>query len=80
MKTFTSSGMMAPASVPHVITVDNFHQSEPSPRSGIIRRETTYVSATDSSEVTHTSWVSGASKCIFAASWYRAWVTVSLAR
>src|SRR5262245_15660320 len=34
VNTFTNSGMMAPASVPHVITVDSFHHNEPSPRSG----------------------------------------------
>src|SRR3712207_4793016 len=33
VKIFTSSGMMAPASVPHVMIVDSFHQSDPSPRS-----------------------------------------------
>ena len=38
VKTFTSSGMIAPASVPQVITVDSFHQSELSPpRSGTSR-------------------------------------------
>src|SRR2546427_8247809 len=35
VKTFTSSGMIAPASVPQVITVDSFHQSVPSPRVGM---------------------------------------------
>ena len=35
VKTLTSSGMIAPASVPQVMTVDNFHQSEPSPRLGM---------------------------------------------
>ena len=33
VNTFTSSGMMAPASVPQVITVESFHQSEESPPS-----------------------------------------------
>src|SRR4026208_1054323 len=33
--TLTNSGMIAPASVPQVITVDSFHQSDPSPRCGI---------------------------------------------
>ena len=41
VKTFTSSGMIAPASVPQVMTVDSFHHSVPSPRSGIRRYETT---------------------------------------
>src|SRR5690349_683676 len=31
VKILTSSGMMAPASVPQVMTADSFHQSEPSP-------------------------------------------------
>ena len=37
VNTFTSSGMIAPASVPQVMTLDSFHHSVPSPRSGIIR-------------------------------------------
>ena len=37
VNTLTSSGITAPASVPQVITLDSFHQSEVSPpRSGII--------------------------------------------
>ena len=35
VKTLTNSGMMAPARVPQVMTVDSFHQSVPSPRSGM---------------------------------------------
>src|SRR5262245_49156818 len=31
VNTFTSSGISAPAKVPHVITVDNFHHSVESP-------------------------------------------------
>ena len=41
VKTFTSSGMIAPASVPQVMTVDSFHHSVPSPRFGMSRYETT---------------------------------------
>ena len=41
VNTLTSSGMMAPASVPQVMTVDSFHHSVPSPSSGISRYETT---------------------------------------
>ena len=42
VKTFTSSGMIAPASVPQVMTVDSFHHSVgSSPRSGISRYDTT---------------------------------------
>ena len=37
VKTFTSSGMIAPARVPQVITVESFHQSDPSPSSWISR-------------------------------------------
>ena len=38
VKTLTSSGMIAPASVPQVITVESFHhRSESPPRSGMIR-------------------------------------------
>src|SRR5687768_8904828 len=62
VKIFTSSGMMAPASVPQVMIADSFHQSEVSPpMSGIRKNETTNVSATETSEVSHTSDVSGAS-------------------
>src|SRR5436190_22906000 len=35
VNTLTSSGMIAPASVPHVMMVESFHHSEPSPMSGI---------------------------------------------
>ena len=41
VKIFTSSGMIAPASVPQVMTVDSFHHIVPSPRSGISRYEIT---------------------------------------
>src|SRR5215472_17099640 len=62
VKTLTSSGMMAPASVPQVITVDSFHQRVPSPRPGIRSQETRYVRATEITEVIHTRAVTGASK------------------
>ena len=35
VNTLTSSGMIAPASVPQVMIVESFHQSVPSPRSGM---------------------------------------------
>ena len=42
VKILTSSGMIAPASVPQVITVDSFHQSVPSaPRPGMMTFDTT---------------------------------------
>jgi len=67
VKIFTSSGMMAPASVPQVMTVDSFHQRVPSPSPPISTEEATYVMTTDTPEVIHTSEVSGASKFILAA-------------
>ena len=41
VKIFTSSGMIAPASVPQVMIVASFHHSVPSPRSEISTYETT---------------------------------------
>src|SRR3954470_13904202 len=67
VKTFTNSGMIAPARVPHVMTLESFHQSEPSPRFGIIKYDTMYVSTTDRIDVIHTRNVSGASKFILSA-------------
>src|SRR5215208_6301794 len=58
VNTFTNSGMIAPASVPHVITLDSFHHRLPSPRSGIIRYDTMYVRATERIEVSQTRNVS----------------------
>ena len=73
VKTFTSSGMIAPARVPQVTTVDSCHQSELfPPRSGISSSDRMYVSTTETIEVTHTSSVSGASKCMRATEPYRA--------
>src|SRR4029077_9656183 len=77
VKTFTSSGMIAPASVPQVITVDSFHQSEPSPRSGTRKYDTVYVMTTDTIDVSHTSEVSGASKFILSTLRYRLLATDS---
>src|SRR6266567_4160599 len=67
VKTLTNSGMMAPASVPHVMIVASFHHSVPSPRPGISHQETRYVRPTDTSDVIHTRLVSGFSKFIVAA-------------
>src|SRR2546421_12760600 len=62
VKTFTNSGMIAPASVPQVMTSDNFHQSVASPPIvGIRSRDARNVSATETSDVSQTSVVSGAS-------------------
>src|SRR5881628_1855727 len=62
VKTFTNSGMIAPASVPQVITVESFHQRVPSPRSLMRTYEAIYVSTTETMEVSQTRNVSGASK------------------
>src|SRR5690348_162869 len=68
VNTFTNSGMIAPASVPHVMTADSFHHSELSPpRVGIIPFETINVRTTERIEVNHTRNVSGASKFILSA-------------
>jgi hypothetical protein len=39
VKTLTSSGMIAPARVPHVMIVESFHQRVPSPRSWMSTQE-----------------------------------------
>ena len=67
VNTFTSSGMIAPASVPQVMIVDSFHHSVPSPRSPISQFETTYVRTTDTIEVSQTRNVSGCSKFMWSA-------------
>src|SRR5262245_34492314 len=77
VKTLTNSGISAPASVPHVMTVESFHHIVPSPRSLMSRYDTMYVMATDTSEVSQTSEVSGASKFILSALPYRALATAS---
>ena len=65
VKTFTNSGMIAPASVPQVMIDDSFHHSVVSPaRFGISNHDRAYVSTTETMDVSHTSDVSGASKFI----------------
>src|SRR5690348_3389915 len=62
VKIFTNSGMSAPASVPQVMMSDSFHHSVVSPcSSGMTSFETRKVTATEMSEVSHTSVVSGCS-------------------
>src|SRR5258706_6827855 len=73
VKTFTSSGMIAPASVPQVMIVESFHHIVASPPSvGMSRYETAYVTPTDRIEVIQTSDVSGASKFMTLAALYLA--------
>src|SRR5262245_23538679 len=62
VKIFTSSGMMAPASVPQVMIIPSFHHNVPSPRSAMSSRDTMNVRMTETIEVSQTSEVSGASK------------------
>src|SRR5215475_4050720 len=64
VKTLTSSGMMAPARVPQEMIMESFHHSEPSPRPGMISRETMKVRMIETNEVIQTSEVRGASKFI----------------
>src|SRR5215467_4538117 len=80
VKTLTNSGMMAPAAVPHVMTVESFHHSVPSPRSGISRYETAYVMTTETNDVSQTSEVSGASKFIRSALPYLAFANASFTK
>src|SRR5512143_209906 len=70
VKIFTSSGMIAPASVPHVMIVESFHQSVPSPNAGISRYERRYVIAMETNEVSQMREVSGCSKLNLADSPY----------
>src|SRR6266576_4378300 len=73
VNTLTNSGIIAPASVPQVITSDNFHHNVGSPPMlGIRRRDATNVSATETSDVSQTSVVSGVSKFMWSTFWYRA--------
>jgi hypothetical protein len=68
VKTFTSSGMIAPAAVPQVMISDSRHHIEESPAiSGMRKYELTKVTMTDTTEVKMTSWVSGCSKFIVSA-------------
>ena len=68
VKTLTSSGMIAPASVPHVMMAESFHHCVVVPgQIGMSRYDAMNVKTTDTSDVTHTSWVSGASKFILSA-------------
>src|SRR4051794_33382896 len=80
VNTFTNSGMIAPASVPQVITAESFHQSVPSPSSGIIIFETMNVRTTERIDVSQTREVSGASKFILSAFAYRALAIAPLIR
>src|SRR5215510_6917553 len=83
VNTLTSSGMIAPASVPHEMIADSFHHrpngSAESPLP-IRRYDTMKVSRTETIEVSHTSTVSGCSKFILFELLYLAFVRASLMR
>src|SRR5712691_1272552 len=79
VNTFTSSGMIAPASVPQVMIADSFHHIVVSPpRFGMMSLETANVTMTEMIDVNHTSVVSGASKFISSTSRYFARAAASL--
>src|SRR3954465_10819379 len=69
VKTLTTSGMMAPASVPQMMMSESFHHWEwcPPPRVGMGTYETGNVRTTETIEVSHTRNVSGCSKFILLA-------------
>src|SRR5277367_2185321 len=76
---FTSSGITAPAKVPHEMMVPSFHHCEESvPMVGMISFETTYVNAMDTNDVSHTKEVSGASKFILSTLPYLAFANALL--
>src|SRR3989442_1484469 len=78
VKILTTSGRMAQASVPQVMTVESFHHSVPSPRPLTKSHEARYVIATDTKDVSHTSRVNGASKFMRATPAYWARTQASL--
>src|SRR5215471_6816672 len=81
VKTLTSSGMMAPASVPQEMMLASFHHNVESPaKLGIISQETTKVRIMETKEVTQTNEVKGASKFMSSALPYRALAQASLTK
>src|SRR5215510_4039943 len=81
VKTFTSSGMIAPASVPQEMMVESFHHSVLSPpRSGMISLETTKVRMIETNEVIQTREVRGASKFMSSELAYRALAMASFTK
>src|ERR1700694_1849774 len=81
VKTFTSSGITAPARVPQEMMHESFHHRLVSPpRTGMIILETTKVRAMETNEVSHTSEVSGASKFMSSLLLYRLLAIASLTK
>src|SRR5579871_1634423 len=72
VKTFTNSGITAPASVPHEIIRESFHHKVGfPPRSGIVSLETMNVAMIETIDVIQTREVRGASKFIWSLLPYR---------
>src|SRR5215471_1212212 len=68
VKTLTSSGMIAPAAVPHEMMIEScHHRSVLPPSSGTISLETMKVRTIETAEVMMTRLVNGRSKFISAA-------------
>src|ERR1051325_2591816 len=81
VNTLTSSGIIAPASVPQEMMAASFHHSVSfPPSSGIIILETTNVRMMETIEVSQTSEVKGASKFITSEVPYFALAKASLAK
>src|SRR2546422_627222 len=81
VNTLTSSGIIAPASVPHEMMVASFHHRVVSPpKLGTMMLETKKVSTTETIDVIQTSEVSGVSKFILSAARYRALAMASLTK
>src|SRR5208283_2183205 len=83
VKTLTSSGISAPASVPQEMIVASFHHwlvSPLPPRLGMMRYEIKYVATIETIEVSQTSEVRGCSKSIFSALAYFAFATAPLTK
>src|SRR6266404_2884992 len=81
VKTFTSSGMIAPASVPQEMIVDGFNQRVGSPpKSGMISLETMKVKIIDPKDVIQTREVRGASKFMLSELPYLALAMASLTK
>src|SRR5215212_933748 len=79
VKTFTNSGMIAPARVPQVMIAESFHHIVVSPaKSGMRTFDSTNVRTTETTDVNQTKEVSGASKFILPAFSYFALATAPL--
>src|SRR3954453_21268315 len=71
VKNVVSSGISAPASVPHEMIDASFHHSVPVPKSRIITHDARNVIAIEMIDVSQTRFVSGFSKSIsFACSYF----------